>query len=138
MNRRRRRTLRWVFPGLLLLVITIVASARAPSDLQSQARNGESEVSPVQIIGVQVLIMESFPVQVMAHVVGIVPDSCTTLQQPAVNRDRSTIQIDGVRPSGVLCTQVVRQFEGNIPLGPFQPGDYTLQVNDVTTPFHID
>jgi hypothetical protein len=84
--------------------------------------------------------MESFPVQGVADVHGIIPDACSSVREPDVTRRENTftIKIIGERPRGRACAQVIRDYQRNIPLGVLPPGDYVLHVNDVTTRFHID
>lgn len=139
--RSRRHRTRWFLPGIILLVIaTMLFTFRAPDNEQDVSGGVNVERFPIQITQVQFRVMESFPVQVMVEVQGIIPDACTSALEPEVSRSGNTIdvQILGERPGDRACAQVIRDYSRNIPLGAFPPGDYVVHVNDVTTNFHID
>jgi len=93
----------------------------------------------LQIQKVDILVAESFPPQVTAHVTGIIPDSCTTAREPEISRDGSTITIKiiGERPDGVACAQIISSYEKSTALGPLDPGSYTLHVNNFTKEFQV-
>ncbi|MGA7671874.1 MAG: hypothetical protein WBW04_15710 [Nitrolancea sp.] len=95
--------------------------------------------SPIQITNVDVLIAESYPPQISVSVTGIIPDSCTTVQQPEVNHDGTTftITIMGERPTGMVCAQVATTYQKSIALGTLDPGDYTVSVNGVSKDFTV-
>jgi len=102
---------------------------------------GEPTMSTVklQVQTVDVLIAESFPPQISAHVTAIIPDSCTKAREPEISRDGSTITVTliGERPDGVACAQVISTYDKSIPLGTLAPGSYTLHVNNVTKEFEV-
>jgi hypothetical protein len=102
---------------------------------------GEPTMSTVrlQVQTVDVLIAESFPPQISAHVTAIIPDSCTKAREPEISRDGTTITVTliGERPDGVACAQVISTYDKSIPLGTLDPGHYTLHVNDVTREFEV-
>jgi hypothetical protein len=41
-------------------------------------------------------------------------------------------------PISVICPQQIVSYEDNIPLGPVQPGTYTIIVNGVTQTVEVD
>jgi hypothetical protein len=102
---------------------------------------GEPTMSTVklQVQTVDVLIAESYPPQISAHVTAIIPDSCTKAREPEINRDGSTITVTliGERPDGVACAQVISTYDKSIPLGTLAPASYTLHVNNVTKEFEV-
>jgi hypothetical protein len=97
-------------------------------------------VAPVE--SVDVLIMESFPVQAAAAVSGYLPDGCTTLAEPQVTFDGAntfTVLLPTTRPADAMCTEAIVDFDTNIPL-PVEglpAGTYTVDVNGVTATFEM-
>jgi|ThiBio_1000_plan_1041568.scaffolds.fasta_scaffold59794_1 hypothetical protein len=129
---------------LVLLGLTaFFAFAVADSgDIADSANpTGEPTMSTVrlQVQTVEVLIAESFPPQIFAHVTAIIPDSCTKAREPEISRDGSTITIVliGERPDGVACAQIISTYDKSIGLGTLDPGRYTLHVNDVSQEFEV-
>jgi hypothetical protein len=108
-------------------------------DMINQQMLDEVEISLAPIHEVEVLFMESFPVQVGVHIKGGLRDGCTTFNDAVVTREGDTINIEVTtqRPRDAICTQVYGFFEENLNLGSdFAPGTtYTLDVNDYTTTF---
>jgi len=95
---------------------------------------------PVYIDGVEILLLESWPVQVKAVIRGSLPTPCHTLAWNLGEPDAdgrivltvfSTVDLDQV------CTQVLDPFEHTIDVGSFTSGAYVLVVNGVEYPFEI-
>lgn len=121
---------------LLLLFVLALASgacagqvdpaAQAPSVQPGMQRQS---ISPATA---EVLLAESFPVQVRLEVTGELPDACGTLGWvvPAGD-DQGRIQVllyvD--RPTDTACIQVVTPYAASIPLGTFERGSYAVFVN---------
>jgi len=99
------------------------------------------EITLAPIHEVEVVIMESFPVQVGVHIKGGLSDGCTTFHDAVVTREGDTVNIEVTvqRPGDAICTQVYGFFEKNLNLGSeFTAGTtYNLKVNDYTTTFEI-
>ena len=93
------------------------------------------------IESVDILIMESFPVQYSVLAVSGLPNSCATFGGYRIERDGDMISIEIINwePADprVACAEVYRVVETTIPLGSdFQSGStYTVLVNDVTETF---
>jgi inhibitor of cysteine peptidase len=121
-----------------LLVACCVLTGFACST--SGVTNPTTAVAPIQIDGVDVLLMESFPVQVTAHVEGVVGDGCSTVLPLEMSRSGNlvTISILRERPVDAVCTQIARLYDERIPLGTFASGEYVLRVNDVERSFRVD
>ena len=93
---------------------------------------------------VEIIVAESFPVQVHVLVEGSLPDGCTEIDQ--INRrsdlENNTfwVEITTVRPTNVECTTEVVPFEEIIPLDVYglSAGVYTVDVNSVTDTFALD
>jgi hypothetical protein len=95
--------------------------------------------SPMIIESVEVLLLESAPVQVVVNVRGTQPDGC---EFPAVTEERRdgnaiTLEIYRNVPLAAMCPAVLVIYEDSINLGTFEPGGYTVTVNGVTVEFEI-
>jgi inhibitor of cysteine peptidase len=95
-----------------------------------------------QIETIDLLILESFPVQIHAKVVGYLGDGCTTLGEITQVREDDTflISITTSRPAEAICTQQLVGFEETIPLdvAGLPAGTYTVDINGVTETFTLD
>lgn len=98
---------------------------------------GEANVDDVQVN-----IMESFPVQVSVTVSGFLTDGCTEIDETAVTRTDNTfdVHVTTKRPAAAVCTQELAPFEESVPLDVLDlpAGEYTIDVNGVTTTFTLD
>jgi hypothetical protein len=101
-------------------------------DTQTQ---GEGRIAPFRVDTViesaEVLVMESFPPQLMLNVKGYQPDGC---QFPVIveqSQEGNTIYVSIYRevPANVRCTMNIVPYEDSINLGSFEPGQYTIDVN---------
>jgi hypothetical protein len=136
---------------LLILTLSMLLAACAPATFTSplpaapvspiQPPVRDITIEPIQIEQVEVRIAESFPVQVFAHVRGIVGDGCSSVLPVEQKREGNTITltINRQRPTDAICTQIAKIYEETIRLeGDFPVGEYTLKVNSVTQTFTVD
>ena len=91
---------------------------------------------------VEIIILESFPVQVRADITGQLNDGCTSLDDVAVTYADTVFTIDATtqRPADGFCTQALRPFSESVELGVLglKAGTYTVIVNDFQTSFTLD
>ena len=91
---------------------------------------------------IEILILESFPVQVHVIARGQLPDGCTRIDQ--INRQRNgttfIVTITTNRPAQAFCTLALVPFEEVVVLDVFglAAGVYTVEVNDVTDSFSLE
>ncbi len=103
--------------------------------------------SPAVITGtatvesVEVILLESMPVQVNVVAKGYLPDACTEIGQIDQVRqgDSFVITITTTRPADAACAEVIQPFEETIPLQVegLQAGTYTVTVNGVSSTFEL-
>ncbi|MFN2220661.1 MAG: hypothetical protein ACK2UA_18775 [Anaerolineae bacterium] len=97
---------------------------------------GEATVETIEI-----LILESFPVQVQVVARGTVSDGCTEIGEVQQERDGQDFQVTIItfRPSGMLCTEALVPFEKSIALdvNGLPAGTYTVDVNGVSGTFEL-
>ncbi|MBP7689182.1 MAG: hypothetical protein KA765_14795 [Thermoflexales bacterium] len=135
---------------LLLLTLSILLTACAPATSVSplpapvspvQPPTRDTIIEPIQIDQVEIRIAESFPVQVFAHVTGVIGDGCSSVLPAEQKREGNTVTvtINRQRPAEAMCTQIAKLYDENIRLsGDFPPGEYTLKVNAVTQTFTVN
>jgi inhibitor of cysteine peptidase len=99
----------------------------------------DSQITGVlHVDSVDVLVLESFPVQITALVRGSLSDGCTEIVAITQSRSGNTVNVTIAtsRPRDAFCTQLVRPVEESVRLtGAFPPGDYVVEVNGVAKPF---
>jgi putative hemolysin len=98
--------------------------------------HGEAVVETIDI-----LILESFPVQVNVVARGYLPDGCTEIDEIHQERTDQTFQVNitTIRPADAVCTQAVEPFEETISLDVqnLPAGSYTVDVNGITDTFEL-
>lgn len=79
----------------------------------------------------EVLLLESFPPQLVLNVTGYHPDGCQFPVQIDQTQEGNTIKVHIYRevPPNVRCTMNIVGYEAGINLGSFDPGTYTIDVN---------
>jgi hypothetical protein len=109
---------------------------RAPQPINSeylpQREDGNLTQGNVFIDRSELLIMESYPIQVALLLEGSLPTPCNQLRVVAkLLEEQSRIQVDvySVTDPEQICAQVLEPFEVNIGLGSFPAGHYTVWVN---------
>ena len=86
----------------------------------------------VFIEAMEVLTLESFPPQFNLYVSGNLPTPCHELRAnvlPPDDQNRIMVDIYTVVDPEMMCIQVIEPFDQTIPLGPLDPGAYTVFVN---------
>lgn len=119
----------WIILGLALTLIVSACSRRGVSPTPGQPLEGLAVVERVEV-----LLLESFPVQVHVLVQGDLPDGCTTLAEWSVSREGNAFRVTlpTARPKDAICTQALVSYEVTIPLdvAGLSAGTYTVTVND--------
>ena len=117
-----------------MLAVALAASACSISNAPSET------VHDMQIEDVSVRFEPSAPPRPVAHIRGIIPDGCSTLNAVEQTRTGNTVlvRVTVIRPTEAVCVQVVEIFERDVPLeGAFSPGIYLLRVNGVAREFAL-
>jgi len=90
---------------------------------------------------IDILILESFPVQINVIARGNLPDPCTEISEVLQEKEGNTffITIKTYRSPG-FCIQVLAPFEEIIPLEVYglPAGTYTVDVNGVQDTFDLE
>lgn len=116
---------------LIALLLGVSFMGRAPAE----------EAGPwVYIDAIDVLVLESFPVQIQLHVKGNLANYCLSLVPPVITRQDRMFRVQlNVKSSQGACVQMLRPFEKNIPLdvNGLPAGTYTIDVNGMTETFTL-
>jgi inhibitor of cysteine peptidase len=120
----------------------LVDADQPPTDLPPTGEPVEDGLAPVEEI--QILMMESFPIQVAVLVEGYLPDGCTEIDEinQTFNDETNTfsVEITTVRPTDAVCTEAIVPFEERVSLDVrgLPAGTYTVDVNGVADTFTFD
>jgi len=89
---------------------------------------------------VNILMLESFPVQVNAEVKGTLRNGCEVIDEITTNRENNTFVVRiSVEEEGEVCTQALVPFEEVVGLDVegLRAGEYTVDVNGVEETFTL-
>lgn len=97
----------------------------------------------VYVDEIQILIMESFPVQVRVNVMGNLPDGCTTIvgsKAEMINNSTFELSIFTERPADMMCTMALVPFEEsiNFEVEGLPAGTYTVKGFGLEETFTLD
>lgn len=123
-----------IFLGAFTYLAVMVPLAVGCADDVAPRRSGMLQVESVDIVQ-----LESLPVQVTARVTGTVPDACTGVDTVNQTRNGNDITVTITTVShGEVCAQVITRVTHDVRLtGGFPPGRYVLRVNGFETAFTI-
>jgi inhibitor of cysteine peptidase len=133
---------RYLATALMLLAFTACRAA-APDAGEAMPADQAVTTGKASVQSIEILIMESFPVQIAVLARGELPDACTEIDQVDQRVDPEAqalwVEITTVRPTDLACIQVLAPFEERIPLDVYglPAGTYTVDVNGVTGTFTL-
>lgn len=137
---------------LLIIIFIIIACSSGNKQIPPSTTNTEQVVpipSPAEeppsheatVEHIDIMILETFPVQINIIASGHLPDDCTTIDQITEERngDVFTVKIITTRQTDKVCTTMLKPFEEVIPLTvtDLAAGIYTVKVNDKTDIFEL-
>jgi inhibitor of cysteine peptidase len=107
----------------------------------NQETRGEYLYGTATVETIQVMTLESFPVQIQVVAQGYLPDGCTEIDKVNTEREGNNfnINISTKRPKDAMCTQAIVPFNKTIPLDVqgLKAGNYTVNVNGVKGSFEL-
>ena len=142
--------------GLLLLLTGVLAllvacgggaepaatPTSAPTATPTIAGSNEPTRGQAVVNAIDILIMESFPVQVSVMARGDLPDSCTQIDEIITQQADNTfrVAVTTLRQPDQICTQALVPFEQSISLdvAGLPAGTYDVVVNGVTGSFTLE
>jgi uncharacterized protein (DUF2141 family) len=129
---------------------TAAASAVEPTQEIPATFTPEPEPTPLTepvmglapVESIQILTLESFPVQINVQVQGNLPNGCTEIDENITQQDGTQfdVAITTIQEPDVVCTEAVVPFEEVVPLDveDLDAGTYTVTVNGVEGSFTLD
>ncbi|WP_292469658.1 hypothetical protein [Methanolobus sp.] len=135
---------------LTIVIVTIVTfslgcaeTPAIPENTTEIESNSEYVYGNAVVEQTDVLILESFPVQVHVSVTGYLPDGCTQLDEELIkfnNEDNSfTVNLTTRRPADELCTETIVPFQSTVILDVYglEKGTYKVDVNGIKGHFEL-
>ena len=120
---------------------TAVAEATEPSEPTSTPLTDEV-FGVANVESVEILILESFPVQINLIIQGNLPNGCAEIDRTVVEQEGNNfdVAVTTVQEAGQVCTEALVPFEEIVPLDVLglEAGTYTVTVNDVQSSFTLD
>lgn len=99
---------------------------------------GSDSIGLLNVESIDVVFLESFPVQITLLVTGVLPDGCTVIHDVEQRRDGAAaeVTIRTRRTTTGACIQVAVRVTESVRLeGAFPPGAYVVRVNGVERRF---
>ncbi len=131
MSDRRWRYCKALIVGLLLVWIAAGCSPRG-----TEYTYGEAVVDAIDI-----LILESFPVQIRAVLRGFVPDPCTEVVSVTAEFEGNvfTLSVGTRRPTDAICIQVLTSYEvmASLDVLGLPAGTYTVVAGEASATFEL-
>lgn len=148
-------TLRGLALVMLIGALTVLAACNtgageqtgtptAESTIEATPEPGSNEPTRGQAVvnSIDVLILESFPVQVNVLASGDLPDTCTQIDEiiSQLTGDTFRVAITTLRQPDAVCAQAIVPFEQSVSLDVegLAAGTYNVSVNSVTDSFTLD
>jgi hypothetical protein len=132
-NGEEEASLEWIDFLIRLLVALLTAVVGSSGFGVAVPVDTDTFHSPTIIEGVEVMVLESSPMQVNLAVRGAQPDGCEFPVIVEQRREGNTIIVEIYRdmPISLICAAVLLPYRETIALeGSFEPGTYTFRVND--------
>lgn len=108
--------------------IRLGSESRAPGS----ADDGGMTRGPVFIDEVELVILESFPVQIELVIRGALPTPCASLEWSVEDPDaQGRIQVEAfsLQDPTIDCIQVLEEIEERLPIGSYSEGSYSVWLN---------
>jgi inhibitor of cysteine peptidase len=134
----KQRVVIFLFGAVILM--SACGDTVETTEVPSPGDDVQYGLAPVE--AVEVVFLESFPLQVQLKVQGYMPDGCTEIDSTDVEQveNHFEVTIKTVRPTNVACTQAIEPYEQNVPLDVYglSAGEYTVDVNAVKASFTLE
>ncbi|HKK83358.1 MAG TPA: hypothetical protein VJ958_03930 [Atribacterota bacterium] len=122
-------------------IIFLVAVLFSIIFLLSGCSRADPGVNLATVTEIDILILESFPVQVHVVAKGYLPNPCTQIDEIIKSREGNDFTVTiKTKTSPGPCIQVIQPFEETIPLDVYglPAGTYNVNVNGIEDSFTFD
>ncbi|MDY6846223.1 MAG: hypothetical protein SVP52_03710 [Chloroflexota bacterium] len=135
-----------IFTGLILSACQPMVQPEEPTNISSSTKPAEPVYEYGQrgrVESLDVILLESFPVQAQAIVSGTLPDGCSELHEISVERQGLNFNLTLTTrhlTGDVACTEALVPFEETVDLDirGLEAGTYTVVVQDKQAAFTLD
>ena len=129
---------RWT---LLLTTFLLVGCGRLTDPMPAAQAGSEMTPGPVFVNSTELLLRETFPVQVDLRVQGALPTPCHhavwSIRGPDAE-GRLDVELHSEAPAEPACVQVLQELDLTIPLGSYAEADLTVFLNgEEVGPVHL-
>ncbi len=104
-------------------------------------KTGEFIYGNATVESIEIMILESFPVQVKVNARGYLPDGCTKIDNIMKKKEGNIflVAIKTVRPADTFCTEAIVPFQEVISLEVYglKAGIYNVDVNGIKGTFEL-
>jgi hypothetical protein len=137
--------MKYLFPFLLTIALLAACAPRSDNPVSSDdplapkaddtlPRPADSDLTrgAVYLDSIELLTMESFPLQFSLALAGNLPTPCDQLRvavSPPDADNKIVVDVYSLSDPDAICAEVLKPFTATIPLGSFPSGHYTLWVN---------
>jgi hypothetical protein len=129
------------FSFLLAAILVMTSACSRQPEKVSQLDNGTARSRPAKVETIEIQTLATSPVRVQVVARGHLPDACTLVETPQINRQGNTfsIKLTGTRPAGVVCPKNEVDFEKLVPMdfSSLPESTYIVTVNGVTEIFQF-
>jgi inhibitor of cysteine peptidase len=127
---------------LTITILSLAACGGTDEAVPPTAPGGGVQYDEAPVENVEVMMLESFPLQVQLKVEGYMPDGCTEIESTEIEQQDNhfEVTITTSRPTDLACTEAIEPFELNIPLDVYglPAGEYSVDVNGVAASFTFE
>jgi inhibitor of cysteine peptidase len=131
----------WMENGQLKTTETLLSSDEPDSPDKGNNNTGKLIYGNATVEGIEIIVLESFPVQIKVNARGYLPDGCTKIDEITKEKKDSTffVKIKTVRPDDIFCTEAIVPFQEVISLDVYgrKAGKYNVDVNGIKGTFEL-
>lgn len=117
----------------LALTVLLAACGDTANETTTTSAPGDvipDDAGPVFVETTDILLMESFPVQVALRVTGSLPTPChRAVWEVSDNGTTIAVTLASITEPDAMCAQVLEPFDMSIPLGDFESGARVVTLN---------
>ena len=117
----------------------LVSPGDTPAPVQTEDLEKYKIGENAYINSIEILLLESFPIQIQVKILGYLPDGCTTVYQVKSERQDNTftLKVLTIREKSAICTDALVPFEISEPLDVegLPEGVYQVKVGDAEAQF---
>ena len=125
---------------LFMVLVVILAGTSQDFGASGGSGGGPPQDQPYRVLldvdAVQVIVLESYPMQLVLNVSGMWRDGCRNQVFTEQRRDGNTVTVHIYQMHNpmMMCPTVIEPYQQSVSLeGGFENGHYVIQVNDYVT-----